>query len=60
MAGTTDMATFIMKIAIFHEEELVIEAESEDRAQDIAQDIWTDLLNSIDTFTVTPIRKIEG
>ena len=55
----TDMAIFIMKIAVHHEEEFVIEAESEDRAQDIANDIWLDILNSIDTFTLTPINKLE-
>ena len=53
------MATFIMKIATHYEEELIIEAESADRAQDIAQEIWIDLMNSIDTFTLDPIRKIE-
>ena len=53
------MAIFIMKIAVHHEEKFVIEAESEDQAQDIANDIWLDILNSIDTFTLTPINKLE-
>ena len=57
--GLIDMAIFIMKIAVHHEEKFVIEAESEDRAQDIANELWADLLNSIDTFTLTPINKLE-
>ena len=48
----TNMAIFIMKIVVHHEEKFVIEAEDEPSAQDIAQDIWLDTMGDY-TFELT-------
>lgn len=60
MAGSTNMENYLMKIHVCIEEEVLIVAENLECAQDIAQEHWMDLINSIDTFTIVPIRKIEG
>ena len=52
MDGMIDMATFLMKISVHVEKEILIEAEDEPSAQDIAQDIWLDTMGDC-TFELT-------
>ena len=52
MDGMIDMATFLMKISIHVEKEILIVAEDELSAKDIAQDTWLDTMGDY-TFELT-------